>query len=330
MTQLVILGASALLACVSIALAQPLLRSYALARPNARSSHKVPTPQGGGIFIVAAILVVVAAAAFVQPLTFGALSWVLAATVLLAAVGTADDILMLGAAPRLVLQAIAVGMVLWSLPDGLHVVPFAPWWLDRVLLLVAGVWLVNLVNFMDGIDWMTVAEVVPVSAALALFGALGELPSEGTVTAFALCGAMLGFAPFNRPVARLFLGDVGSLPVGLLLGWLLVLLAGNGHLAAALLLPLYYVADATITLLTRIARGAPVMTAHRGHFYQRAFDGGMRVQTIVGGVFALNVALAVLALTTLTTESRLAHAGALAAGVALVALLLLRFAGVRR
>ena len=63
MTQLVILGASALLACVSIALAQPLLRSYALARPNARSSHRVPTPQGGGIFIVAAILVVVAAAA---------------------------------------------------------------------------------------------------------------------------------------------------------------------------------------------------------------------------------------------------------------------------
>ncbi len=51
---------------------------------------------------------------------------------------------------------------------------------------------------------------------------------------------MLGFAPFNRPVARLFLGDVGSLPIGLLLGWLLLLLAGSGHLAAALLLPLYY------------------------------------------------------------------------------------------
>lgn len=330
MTHLIILAASALLAYISIAMAQPLLRSYALARPNARSSHKVPTPQGGGIFIVAATVVVVLIAAFIQPLPLNALAWVLAATVLLAVVGTADDILVLGAAPRLALQTIAVGMVLWSLPESVRIVPFVPWWLDRALVLIAGVWFVNLVNFMDGIDWMTVAEIVPVGAALALFGALGELPPEATVTAFALCGAMLGFAPFNRPVARLFLGDVGSLPVGLLLGWLLVLLAGHGHLAAALLLPLYYLADATITLLRRIVRREPVMTAHRSHFYQHAFDGGMRVQSIVGGVFAVNVALAALALATLMTESRLAHAAALAVGCVLVSLLLVRFKRVRR
>jgi UDP-N-acetylmuramyl pentapeptide phosphotransferase/UDP-N-acetylglucosamine-1-phosphate transferase len=70
---------------------------------------------------------------------------------------------------------------------------------------------------------------------------MGALPREATAAAFSLCGVTIGFAPFNRPVARLFLGDVGSLPIGLLLGWLLVLLAGGVHLAAALLLPLYYV-----------------------------------------------------------------------------------------
>ena len=64
---------------------------------------------------------------------------------------------------------------------------------------------------------------------------------------------MPGFAYFNRPVAKLFLGDVGSLPVGLVLGWLLLLLAGSGHLAAALVLPFYYLADATITLVRRLA-----------------------------------------------------------------------------
>ena len=74
---------------------------------------------------------------------------------------------------------------------------------------------------------------------------LGALPAHATVVALALCGALIGFAPFNRPVARIFLGDVGSLPIGLLLGWLLVLLAGSGHLAAAMMLPLYYLADAT-------------------------------------------------------------------------------------
>ena len=105
---------------------------------------------------------------------------------------------------------------------------------------------------------------------------MGSLPQEATLVALTLCGAMIGFAPFNRPVAQLFLGDVGSLPIGLLLGWLLILLAGGGHLAAALLLPLYYLADATITLLRRLVKGEKVTQAHRTHFYQRAMDNGFR------------------------------------------------------
>ena len=89
---------------------------------------------------------------------------------------------------------------------------------------------------MDGIDWITVAEVVPISAAMVAFGALRELAPAAMIAAAALCGATLGFAPFNRPTAKLFLGDVGSLPIGLMLGWIMLLLAGRGHLAAALLL----------------------------------------------------------------------------------------------
>jgi UDP-N-acetylmuramyl pentapeptide phosphotransferase/UDP-N-acetylglucosamine-1-phosphate transferase len=88
---------------------------------------------------------------------------------------------------------------------------------------------------------------------------------------------IIGLAPFNRPVARLFLGDVGSLPIGLLLGWLLVLLAGHGYLAAALLLPLYYLTDATITLLRRLMRSVPITQAHRSHYYQRALANGLSV-----------------------------------------------------
>ena len=107
--------------------------------------------------------------------------------------------------------------------------------------------------------------------------------------ALALLGAMIGFAPFNRPVARLFLGDVGSLPIGLLLGWLLLLLAGHGHLAAALLLPLYYLADATITLGQRLHAGERVWEAHRSHFYQRATARGFTVLEVVARVFVVNV-----------------------------------------
>ena len=106
---------------------------------------------------------------------------------------------------------------------------------------------------------------------------------------------MLGFAPFNRPVARVFLGDVGSLPIGLLLGWCLLQLAFRQQFAAALLLPLYYLLDATVTLLRRMARREPFWAAHRSHFYQRATDNGFTVWRVVGEVFALNIVLAVLA-----------------------------------
>ena len=156
------------------------------------------------------------------------------------------------------------------------------------MLLLACLWFVNLTNFMDGIDWMTVAEFVPITVGIAAaLGSLGALPTHGIVVAVALCGGLLGFAPFNRPVARIFLGDVGSLPIGLLFAWLLVLVAGQGHLAAALLLPLYYLADATLTLLRRMKKREPFWQAHRTHFYQRATDRGFSVSAIVARVFAV-------------------------------------------
>jgi len=312
-----------------IALAFPLLRGYALARPDHRSSHKVPTPQGGGMFVVTATVVAAAAAAYLQG-GVATLGWVLVATLMLALVGAVDDLRALHAVMRLVLQTIAIAMVVVTLPAELRILDFLPWWLERLGLVFGLLWFVNLTNFMDGLDWMTVAEAVPVTAALATFGLMGALPPAATAVAFALAGALIGFAPFNRPVARLFLGDVGSLPIGLLLGWLLILLAGSGHVAAAILLPLYFIADATITLLRRLLAGEPIMQAHRSHFYQRATDRGFDVPAIIARVFALNLALFALASATMLMPTRLMQVIALSAGCLLVGLLLARFAHGRR
>ncbi|HET7847898.1 MAG TPA: glycosyl transferase [Pseudolabrys sp.] len=309
----------------TIRLLQPFWQQYAIAKPNARSSHMKPTPQGGGIAVMLAVFVVaLVPMSFASPL----LPFVVLGALLLTALGAIDDLRALDAVLRLTVQAVAALIVLAALPSDLRVVPAFPWWIERIVLAIAVLWFVNLVNFMDGIDWMTVAEVVPVTAALALFGLTGALPHDATLAAFALCGAMIGFAPFNRPVARLFLGDVGSLPVGLLLGWLLILLAGHGHVAAALLLPLYYLADATITLLHRLAKGEPIMQAHRSHFYQRALDTGSTVYGIVTRVFAANIGLAALAALTLTFPSMPVQLIALTIGAALVAALLFVFSRV--
>ena len=310
-----------------IVLLRPALRRYALARPNARSSHREPTPQGGGIAVIAATI----AAACLGIFGLGAAiapppAILLTAIVLMACVGAVDDFRPVAVAPRLLLQALAIGAVIYALPDQLRALPVVPWWLERVVLFSAGLWFVNLVNFMDGIDWMTVAEVVPIAAALVAIGSLGALPLDAVVVALSLGGAMLGFAYFNRPVARIFLGDVGSLPVGLLLGWLLVILAGNGRLAAALLLPLYYLADATITLVRRLAGRETVWQAHRTHFYQAATDRGFSVLDVVVRVFLVNVCLGALAVVTIVEPGGLSDLGAFIAGVLLVAWLLATFA----
>src|SRR6266851_5216473 len=136
---------------------------------------------------------------------------------------------------------------------------------------------------------------------------------------WAVAGAIaFGFAAVVS-VAKLFLGDVGSLPVGLLLGWLLMQLAGHHGLAAAILLPLYYLADATITLVRRLLNGEPVWQAHRSHFYQRATDRGFTVSQVVAHVFAVNLGLVALACITLAAPGLLNDIAALVCGAALVA-----------
>ncbi len=182
----------------------------------------------------------------------------------------------------------------------------------------------NLVNFMDGLDWMTAAEVVPFTGAMVVLGLLGEISLSVSIVAAALGGAMIGFAPFNRPVAKIFLGDVGSLPIGLLLGWCLLELLYRHHLAATLLLPLYYLADATVTLLRRLARGEAIWTAHRSHFYQQATH-GLTVIRIVSEVFALNLGLAALAIASTLTHSSVTSVVLVAVGSIAVALVLYRF-----
>jgi len=147
----------------------PLLQRYALARPNARSSHRVPTPQGGGIAVLGAALPLAAIAALFiglpDPAALKELAVVTVAAIALAVLGAWDDVRPLSATVRLAVQTLAVAaVVLAGGPESRVLFDLVPPWLEFVLLVVAGVWFVNLVNFMDGLDWMTVAEFVPALA----------------------------------------------------------------------------------------------------------------------------------------------------------------------
>jgi UDP-N-acetylmuramyl pentapeptide phosphotransferase/UDP-N-acetylglucosamine-1-phosphate transferase len=312
----------------------PWLQAYALARPNARSSHREPTPQGGGIAVIMATLLAawfgISLADTTGAGTSGDVLALTIAALALAATGAVDDIRPLPVGLRLALQCAAVGLVLTIIPTEARVIPELPWWIERAGLLLGGVWFVNLTNFMDGIDLMMVAETVPIAGAIILLGFLGVVPTSPLTVAVALLGAMIGFAPFNKPIARLFLGDVGSLPIGLILAWLLFHVAASGHLAAAILLPLYYLGDTALTLLRRALARELIWQAHRSHFYQRATDGGFSVDAIVLRVFLVNLGLGALAMITVVRPHGSVSAAALGLGAAMVGMLLESFARGRK
>lgn len=248
-----------------------LRRRAILDLPNQRSSHDRPTPRGGGIAVLAVILICwaypalgspITAALLIAGLALGLLSWL-------------DDLRTLGVAIRLGAQFAAVGAGLYFLQDeGLLLQGLAPEWLDRAVTLVLWVWFVNLFNFMDGIDGIAAIETIVISIGLALLGFAKPAIAPDPWLALTLAAAALGFMWWNWHPAKLFLGDVGSVPLGYLLGGLLILAAMKGAWAAALILPLYFLADATLTLLRRTLKREPIWRAHRQHCYQRAVQAG--------------------------------------------------------
>jgi len=271
------------------AVTRALRRRAILDHPNERSSHAVPTPRGGGWGILGVLLPVWAA--------LGVGPWVLAGMTLLAAVSWLDDRHNLAPGPRLLVHVAAVAAGLLALGGEARVFQgWLPGWLDHLLTGLAWLWFLNLFNFMDGIDGLAGSEAVAVAGGVALVAGIGGAASGLQEPALVLAGAAAGFLVWNWQPAKVFMGDVGSIPLGFALGWLLFAAASAGLWPAALLLPLYFVADASITLTRRLLAGKPVLQAHREHFYQRAIQAGRSHAAVVRLVIAANAALIVLAL----------------------------------
>jgi UDP-N-acetylmuramyl pentapeptide phosphotransferase/UDP-N-acetylglucosamine-1-phosphate transferase len=313
-----LVAAAALLCAVLIFLLKPLLVRFLLARPNARSSHQRATPQGAGIAIMLAVLAVLGASTVMfAPLRDAMPSlWpVLAAAAALTVLGMIDDARHVPAAWRLIGHIAAALVMVASLPADFRLLPdFVPLLLERALLVIGSVGCINAVNFLDGIDWMTVAEIVPIAAAVAVLQALGAVPMPVGLLALVLLGAILAFALFNKHPAQVFLGDSGSLPIGLCLAFLLIYVA-RADLAAAALLPLYIIADAGLTLGRRALHKEAVFSAHRSHFYQRATVQGFTVPQVTTRVFLLGLLLACLAVAAVLAQSTIADLLLLAIGV---------------
>lgn len=256
--------------------------------PNARSNHKEPIPRGGGVGVIFSIVCFLMVAG-----TDGNLLW---AALLLATVSFIDDWHGLPARIRLGAQLIALVLAVNSL-QGQVFQEFLPWWLDAIMAVLLWLWIINLTNFMDGIDGITAAQVISICLGLILLRlSVPDMPKSLAIDAGIIASASLGFAFWNWHPARIFLGDVGSITLGFLIGYLLLSTAEAGYWQAALILPAYYISDASLTLLKRLLRGEKIWQSHSQHAYQAAARAGRAHDAIVRDIIGLNIVLIVLAI----------------------------------
>lgn len=260
-----------------------LLRRYALARslldvPNARSSHSMPTPRGGGVAIVIAFLLGLCVAFFaglgIPSELFYAL---LGAGLGIALLGFLDDHGHIAARWRLLGHFLAAAWVLYWLGGLPPLVVFGGQlqlsWIGHVLAAFYLVWLLNLYNFMDGIDGIASVEAICVCLGGALLYVLTDNPYKAEFgLPVMLAAAVAGFLLWNFPPARIFMGDAGSGFLGVVIGVFSIQAAWTSPQLfwSWMILLGVFVVDATFTLFRRLAHGQKVYEAHRSHAYQYA------------------------------------------------------------
>ena len=300
---LVILFAFALSVVLTFKFSQPGSRLYILDIPTDRSLHGRPVPRSGGVAMVVSILVAGTLLCALRGEIPVGMSWFVAAWLLAAGIGFADDLRPLSSLLRLLVHGAAAillimgGFVLESLafPD---VVLSLPRGIAMLVTWLFIVWMINLYNFMDGMDGFAGGMACIGFGAFAL---LGLFAGHSLFAALSLivAAAALGFLCFNFPPARIFMGDMGAYSLGLLAAGFTLWGARDGVFAVWVSVLIFspFIVDATVTLVRRTLCGEPVWKAHRTHFYQLLVQRGFGHRNTVLAQYVLMLACALSAVT---------------------------------
>jgi UDP-N-acetylmuramyl pentapeptide phosphotransferase/UDP-N-acetylglucosamine-1-phosphate transferase len=260
---------------------------------NPRSMHSQAVPVGAGIVVIPIAL---SAWAVAQPALSAIDVALLIACAGLALVSWLDDLVRIAPIPRLVVHTLAVAWCVLQLASDLRAMPWLPLLAERAIEALAWIWFINLFNFMDGIDGLAGSEAIALALGYVAMAMLAGVNSPLTPLAVVFTAAMLGYLLWNWHPARVLMGDAGSIPLGFVTGWLMLDLALRGMAAAAIILPMFFWADATSTLLRRLWQGQLPHQPHRDHYYQRATLGRRDHRAVVMRVIGFNLLLLALAL----------------------------------
>ena len=275
--------------------------------PKKRSNHLIPKPKGAGLIIIPTIIVSIVF--FIYFDLINSKPWLLICllTFILWVTSIFDDFYNLPSTPRLIVQGLcvlgAIQFLSTEITDLVQIIinisnlgisqQFLIFFL-KLLIFFYWLWLINLFNFMDGMDGITGFQVCTFSMGIIILSIFGSLPNETGYVGIILFSSFLGFLFWNKPPAKIFLGDSGSIPIGFLISSIIVLsLVKQQNFIPTMILILFHFIDSTLTICIRALKRKNVFEAHSDHFYQKKIRSGSSHQKVLEKINIVNIALIV-------------------------------------
>jgi UDP-N-acetylmuramyl pentapeptide phosphotransferase/UDP-N-acetylglucosamine-1-phosphate transferase len=286
---------------LSILITKPLIvffkKKQIVDTPNQRTNHKIPTPRGGGLAILICTLICFTTIEL-QSHTNYYLIYLITAISICAAISLFDDIFNISIFLRICFQILAIYLTINSLPSyNTTILPYLSLTIEKTLIAVSLLGFINIYNFMDGIDGLAASQTIYIAIIVLIFSVINpQIDPSISYICLSIVGSCLGFLIYNWHPAKIFMGDVGSVTLGLICGWLLINLAIYGYIAAAIIIPGYYLADGITTILKRLVQKKKIWQAHSEHYYQVALRKGNSHSQVTKKIISCNLILGILSL----------------------------------
>jgi len=275
-------------------------------RPSDRRAHDRITPRGGGLFIVIILVIGLIAFEYLTKNTFNNSLKFIPIFLVISTISFLDDLRPINVFIRLVIHMSCAGLsvFLFLYPTSLfyHILPFG---IDFIIATLLFTSFLNIYNFLDGLDGMTSIESIHLSITILIISVLNfdiiiNVDLIIVISVITL-GCSIGFLIFNWHPAKIFLGDVGSISLGFLLGFCLLLISASDPrlFIACVIASLYYIGDGGLTILIRLINKEKIWEPHLKHFFQKAVKNGMSTKQIIARVIICNFLLMLLAINAL-------------------------------
>lgn len=286
-------------------------------KPSSRSNHKSSVPKGLGIIIIPSVIF----ATFITFTLEDSLNykWIifLISSLLLCIISFIDDVINLPAKSRLMFQSIVVLISIFFFKKDfvsflefngiIFINEYFSFYLLVIAIFILWLWIINLFNFMDGMDGITSTQIIAFSILLNFLGLLNKAEINSQYLSLILLSAFLAFHKYNKSPALAFLGDSGSIPLGYIVGFILFdSMTKFETFLALIIILLYYFLDSTITLIKRLIKGENIFIAHSDHFYQKMIRKGKShsqvlkiisiLWVLLGGLSLLSIILPLISL----------------------------------